>query len=113
MAAYGMHLGTAFQLTDDMLDYSGDYQETGKNLGDDLAEGKATMPLIHALRHSPADVKQRLREIIEQGDASAFPEVLAAIRACGGIEYSRQLAGMYAKRAMAAITEAKANLIGQ
>ncbi len=102
---YGLNLGFAFQIADDVLDYTADPQALGKNLGDDLAEGKATMPLIHALRHSPADVKQRLREIIEQGDASAFPEVLAAIRACGGIDYSRQLAGMYAKRAMAAITD--------
>jgi len=100
---FGLNLGFAFQIADDVLDYTADPQALGKNLGDDLAEGKATMPLIHALRHSPADVKQRLRTIIEQGDAAAFPEVLAAIRACGGIEYSRQLAGTYAERAMAAI----------
>ncbi|MGQ0800935.1 MAG: polyprenyl synthetase family protein [Pseudomarimonas sp.] len=100
---FGLNLGFAFQIADDVLDYTADPQALGKNLGDDLAEGKATMPLIHALRHSPEAVKQRLREIIEQGDASAFPEALAAIRACGGIEYSRQLASSYAERAMAAI----------
>ena len=102
---FGLNLGFAFQIADDVLDYTADPQALGKNLGDDLAEGKATMPLIHALRHSPEAVRQRLREIIKQGDAGAFPEVLAAICACGGIEYSRQLAGVYAERAMAAITE--------
>ncbi len=103
MHAFGLNLGCAFQIADDVLDYTADPASLGKNLGDDLAEGKATMPLIHALRHSEPPVRQRLREIIEQGDASAFAEVLAAIRATGGIDYSRSLASDYAARALQAL----------
>ena len=65
LAEYGMHLGTAFQLIDDVLDYSGDLNATGKNLGDDLAEGKATLPLIHAMANADDACRARLREIIE------------------------------------------------
>jgi octaprenyl-diphosphate synthase len=101
---FGLNLGFAFQIADDVLDYTADALALGKNLGDDLAEGKATLPLIHALRHSPPAIRQRLREIVEHGDASAFPEVLNAIRDCGGIEYSRQLAARYAERASAALS---------
>ena len=72
MAVYGMHLGTAFQLTDDMLDYSGDYQETGKNLGDDLAEGKPTLPLIYAMRTGSSAQAEVIRSAIEQGGEGGF-----------------------------------------
>jgi octaprenyl-diphosphate synthase len=85
-AAYGAHLGTAFQLVDDVLDYSGDHHDTGKNLGDDLNEGKPTLPLIHVMRHGSADQSRIVREAIEQGGRDAFPEVMAAIRATGAIE---------------------------
>ena len=64
MRLYGMHLGTAFQLTDDLLDYVADAQELGKNIGDDLAEGKATLPLIYALRNSNPHDKKIIIEII-------------------------------------------------
>ncbi|MCK5435855.1 MAG: polyprenyl synthetase family protein, partial [Nitrosomonadaceae bacterium] len=67
MAAYGMHLGTAFQLTDDMLDYSGDYHDTGKNLGDDLAEGKPTLPLIYAMKTGSEEQVTIVRNAIKQG----------------------------------------------
>ncbi len=67
MAAYGMHLGTAFQLTDDMLDYSGDYHDTGKNLGDDLAEGKPTLPLIYAMKTGSEEQATIVRNAIKQG----------------------------------------------
>ena len=100
---YGMQLGYAFQIADDVLDYTSDAATLGKNLGDDLAEGKATLPLIHALEHSPDQVGARLREIIEQGESDAFAEVLTAIRACGGIEYARQAAQGYAARAERAL----------
>ncbi len=100
---YGMQLGYAFQIADDVLDYAADAEALGKNLGDDLAEGKATLPLIHAMAHSDEATRQRLREIVEQGEASAMPEVLAAIRATGGLDYSRQRAFDYAQAAERAL----------
>src|SRR5690606_26881986 len=78
---YGLNLGLAFQIADDVLDYTADSGDLGKNLGDDLAEGKATLPLIHAMAHSGAEVQARLRQIVERGDSGAMPEVLAAIGA--------------------------------
>ncbi|WP_369943856.1 polyprenyl synthetase family protein [Xanthomonas medicagonis] len=96
---YGMHLGYAFQIADDVLDYTADAADLGKNLGDDLAEGKATLPLIHAMAHADETTRARLRQIVEQGDASAMPEVLAAIQASGGIDYSRRRAADYAAAA--------------
>lgn len=100
---YGMALGYAFQIADDVLDYSADETALGKHLGDDLAEGKATLPLIHAIRHSDAAVRERLREIVEAGDVDAMPEVLAAIEATGGIAYSRKRAEDYADAAERAL----------
>lgn len=100
---YGMALGYAFQIADDVLDYSADEAALGKHLGDDLAEGKATLPLIHAIRHSDANVRERLRTIVENGDGDAMPEVLAAIDATGGLEYSRRRAEDYAKAAESAL----------
>lgn len=100
---YGLALGYAFQIADDVLDYTADAEALGKNLGDDLAEGKATLPLIHALQHSPVVVQARLRAIIEAGDASAFPEVLAAIRACGGVDYALDRARAHAADAHRAL----------
>lgn len=100
---YGMNLGYAFQIADDVLDYSADETDLGKHLGDDLAEGKATLPLIHAIAHSPPEVAGRLRGIVENGDASAMPEVLAAINATGGLDYSRARANEYAEAAERAL----------
>ena len=100
---YGMHLGLAFQIADDVLDYGGDADALGKNLGDDLAEGKATLPLIHAMAHADDALKQRLRGIIETGDASAMPEVLAAIEAAGSLQYSIDKACRHAQAAKAAL----------
>ncbi|UYK83440.1 polyprenyl synthetase family protein [Xanthomonas sacchari] len=100
---YGMQLGYAFQIADDVLDYTADAADLGKNLGDDLAEGKATLPLIHAMAHADDVTRARLRQIVEQGDASAMPEVLAAIEASGGIDYSRRRAADYAAAAERAL----------
>lgn len=100
---YGMALGYAFQIADDVLDYSADEATLGKHLGDDLAEGKATLPLIHAIQHSGPGVRDRLRAIVENGDVDAMPEVLAAINATGGLEYSRRRAETYAAAAEAAL----------
>lgn len=96
---YGMNLGYAFQIADDVLDYTADAADLGKNLGDDLAEGKATLPLIHAMRHSSTTVRERLRAIVENGEGAAMPEVLAAINATGGLEYSQRRAAEYAQAA--------------
>jgi octaprenyl-diphosphate synthase len=103
MHRFGMELGYAFQIADDVLDFDGDAAALGKNLGDDLAEGKATLPLIHAISRAEPAQRQRLREIVEQGDSSAFDEVLAAIRATGGLEYATTRAGEYAAAAEAAL----------
>ena len=100
---YGMALGYAFQIADDVLDYTADAATMGKNLGDDLAEGKATLPLIHAIAHSDPATRERLRKAVEAGDTSAMPDVLAAIHATGGLEYSRKRAMDYAAAAEAAL----------
>lgn len=86
MAAFGMHLGTAFQLVDDVLDYSGDQSEIGKSLGDDLAEGKPTLPLIHVMQHGTPAQAACVRRAIENGGRDEFAEVLAAIHATGALD---------------------------
>ncbi len=91
-ARYGMHMGTAFQLVDDVLDYSGDAQEIGKNLGDDLAEGKPTLPLIYAMQHGTPAQAAVIRAAIEQGDINRFAEVLQIVQQTGALNYTRQQA---------------------
>ena len=103
-AQYGMRLGTAFQLVDDVLDYSGDEQETGKNIGDDLSEGKPTLPLIYAMQHGDARQDAVVREAIEQGDISRFAEVLEVVRATGALDYTREQAKREAAAACAALS---------
>ena len=92
MAAYGMHLGTAFQLTDDMLDYSGDYHDTGKNLGDDLAEGKPTLPLIYAMKTGSKEQATIVRNAIKQGGDGGLQAVLEVIQMTDALGYARQKA---------------------
>ena len=92
MAAYGMHLGTAFQLTDDILDYSGDYQDTGKNLGDDLAEGKPTLPLIYAIKNGSSEQAAIIRRAIEKSGDGGFQPVLEVIQQTGALDYARKRA---------------------
>lgn len=103
VAEYGMHLGTAFQLVDDVLDYSADELQTGKHLGDDLAEGKPTLPLIYAMQHGSAEQAAVVRSAIEQGDVEKFVEVLQIIRATGALDFTRQQAMREAETACAAI----------
>ena len=103
VAEYGMHLGTAFQLVDDVLDYSGDEQATGKNLGDDLAEGKPTLPLIYAMQHGDASQAALVRQAIEQGDLGLFAEVLKVIKQTGALEYTREQAQRESEAACAAL----------
>lgn len=106
---YGMNLGYAFQIADDVLDYSADEAALGKHLGDDLAEGKATLPLIHAIANSPPDIAARLRAVVESGDVSAMPEVQAAIAATGALEYSHKRAVQYAEAAERALDGLQGN----
>jgi octaprenyl-diphosphate synthase len=100
---YGLALGYAFQIADDVLDYASDVATLGKNLGDDLAEGKMTLPLIHAMQHADAATAAQLRQIVEQGDREGLPVVQAAITHAGSLEYSRQRALAYARQAEEAL----------
>ncbi len=104
MHRYGLALGYAFQIADDVLDYASDATTMGKNLGDDLAEGKATLPLIHGMQHADVTTRILMRTAIEQGDTAALPQVLAAIQASGSLDYSRERAQRYAQDAEAALS---------
>jgi octaprenyl-diphosphate synthase len=101
MAAYGAHVGTAFQLIDDVLDYSGDHAVTGKNVGDDLAEGKTTLPLIYAMKHGTPEQSQRVRHAIEAGSLDELGGVLEAIRSSGALDYARAQARAESRAACA------------
>jgi octaprenyl-diphosphate synthase len=105
LAAYGKHLGTAYQLVDDVLDYRSDPAARGKNLGDDLAEGKPTLPLIQALRRSDdAGASELIRRAIRDGGSLAELEpILAAIESTGALEYTRALAQDEADQALTAL----------
>jgi octaprenyl-diphosphate synthase len=103
LAAYGAHVGTAFQLIDDVLDYSGEETTIGKSLGDDLAEGKPTLPLIHAMRAGSSADSARVRQAIVGGGREDFGDVLKAIRASGSLDYARNAAQREAQAASAAI----------
>ena len=103
LASYGTHVGTAFQLVDDVLDYSGDAATIGKSLGDDLAEGKPTLPLIHAMRTGTAQQSALVRSAIVDGGRERFPGVLDAIRASGALDYARGVAQREAGLAQQAI----------
>ncbi|MEX2164123.1 MAG: octaprenyl diphosphate synthase [Sulfuricaulis sp.] len=103
MALYGMHLGTAFQLIDDVLDYGRDNRDLGKNIGDDLAEGKPTLPLIHTLRQGTSHQRNLIRIAIEEGGLAQLDEVMNAIESTGSITYTARRAEDEASRAMAAL----------
>jgi octaprenyl-diphosphate synthase len=108
MAAYGIHLGTAFQLVDDVLDYSRGNRMLGKNIGDDLAEGKPTLPLIHALHNGSAEQHALLRSAIERGGLEQIDGVVAAIEATGSLTYTARRAeyeSELARQALAVIPE--------
>ena len=103
MAAYGMHLGTAFQLIDDVLDYGRDNHDLGKNIGDDLAEGKPTLPLIYTLRQGNNRQRELIRAAIEEGGLAQIDEVMDAIESTGSITYTARRAEDEASRAIAAL----------
>jgi octaprenyl-diphosphate synthase len=103
MVDYGRHLGTAFQLVDDALDYKASPAELGKNLGDDLAEGKPTLPLIHTLAHASAADAAMLRQAIEHGGLDQLPRITQLIEATGGLEYTARRAREEKEAAVAAL----------
>ncbi len=103
LASYGLHLGIAFQLIDDVLDYSASPGDTGKNLGDDLAEGKPTLPLLRAMRKGTPGEAQLIRKAIENGGHENISAVLAAIESTGSIPYTAQAAQREADQAIAAL----------
>ena len=104
LAAYGRHLGTAYQLVDDVLDYRSNPEERGKNLGDDLAEGKPTLPLIYALQHGDESQRRAIRCAIERGGLAQLEPVVAAVDGTGGLEYTARRARHAADAALATLT---------
>ena len=103
MAEYGMRLGTAFQLIDDVLDLSGNSEDIGKSLGDDIAEGKPTLPLLYAMRHGDAKQSQLIRNAIEQGGLEDFSAIIQAVEQTGALDYVRNIAKQEAELACKAI----------
>ena len=101
-ADYGQALGTAFQVIDDVLDYAGDSEVMGKSLGDDLREGKATLPLIAAMQRGTAPERALVRQAIEQGSEDQLGAVIEIVRRTGALDVARQAAGAEAARAVAA-----------
>ncbi|WP_394391786.1 octaprenyl diphosphate synthase [Shewanella woodyi] len=105
LADYGKYLGTAFQLTDDLLDYTADTEELGKNIGDDLAEGKPTLPLIYAIAHGSETEQALIRTAIEKGDGTdSIDPILAALDNCGALEYTYKRAQEEAEKAIGALS---------
>jgi octaprenyl-diphosphate synthase len=110
LAAYGMHLGTAFQLIDDVLDYSGCDADMGKNVGDDLAEGKPTLPLIYAMRCGSREQAKLVRSAVEQGGLEELGPVLRTIEETGALHYARaqaQAAAQSAREALSRLPHSK------
>jgi len=103
LGRYGMHLGTAFQLIDDVLDYSGETDVIGKNVGDDLAEGKPTLPLLFAMKHGSAEESAMIRTAILEGDNTHFQEILGIVRRTGALTHAQDQARAEADLAAAAI----------
>ena len=103
LGRYGMHLGTAFQIVDDVLDYSGETEVIGKNVGDDLAEGKPTLPLLFAMKRGTPDEAAMIRAAILEGDSSHFQQILGIVRRTGALEHAQNQAKAEAELAMDAI----------
>jgi octaprenyl-diphosphate synthase len=103
LANFGRHLGTAYQLVDDVLDYRSDPALRGKNIGDDLAEGKPTLPLIHALKHGTEAQRAAVRLAIEQGGIDQLDTIIAAIDSTGGLDYTVELARAETDKALVAL----------
>ena len=108
-AEYGQAVGTAFQVIDDVLDYAGTAEELGKNLGDDLREGKVTLPLIAAMRRGSDEQRALIRRAVETGDLAELEHVVEIVRATGALEVAHEAAAAEARRAMSAATQLPAN----
>jgi len=108
-ATYGQALGTAFQIIDDVLDYDGAASEMGKNLGDDLREGKATLPLIAAMQRANATDSALIRKAIESGSTDQLDAIVQIVRDTGALEVARAVAAAEAERAMTALDSFPAN----
>lgn len=108
-ADYGQALGTAFQVIDDVLDYAGEVEEMGKNLGDDLREGKVTLPLIAAMRRGSAEQRGLIREAIETSAVGELDRIIGIVRSTGALEVAREAAEAEAQRAIAAAAQLPAN----
>lgn len=105
MADYGKYLGTAFQLVDDIMDYTADAKEMGKNVGDDLAEGKPTLPLLYAMKHGNERQKQLIRDAIEHGNGmDHLDEILQAMQDTGSLVYTQKQAEIEADKAITALS---------
>lgn len=101
---FGHHLGLAFQLVDDLLDYEGDQATLGKNIGDDLAEGKPTLPLIHAMAHTQGAEQALIQEAITEGRLNHLQDILALVKRCGSLDYTRRKAEKHAAAAEEALS---------
>ncbi|HEY8359401.1 MAG TPA: polyprenyl synthetase family protein [Ramlibacter sp.] len=108
-ADYGQALGTAFQVIDDVLDYAGEVEELGKNLGDDLREGKVTLPLIAAMRRGSEAQRQVIRAAIESGDLGQLDAIVTIVRDTGALDVARDAAAAEAERAMQAASQLPVN----
>ena len=106
---FGYHLGLAFQLVDDALDYQGNTEELGKNVGDDLAEGKLTLPLIEALRQAETHEKPIIADAITQSDIAKLPDILQLVKRYQGLEYTQTKAKHHAKSAIESLQAVKAS----
>jgi len=104
LALYGQHLGIAFQLIDDALDYKASKDELGKNLGDDLAEGKPTLPLIYAIQNGSESEAKIIIDAIKNGDRDVFNEVYAIVQSTKAIDYTEQRADEEAQKAISALS---------
>jgi octaprenyl-diphosphate synthase len=104
MAAYAMHLGSAFQLVDDLLDYRHSNEDIGKNVGDDLAEGKPTLPLIYGMQHGSEEQASIIRQAIENGERERIDEIINIIHSTGAVEYTAQAAQREVESAKAALS---------
>jgi octaprenyl-diphosphate synthase len=104
LARFGRHLGTAYQLVDDVLDYRSNPSDRGKNLGDDLAEGKPTLPLIHALKHGDDLQRAAIRRAIKDGGLAELAPIVAAIEATGGLYYAQRAAQTESELALDALS---------
>ena len=112
-ADYGQALGTAFQVIDDVLDYDGEVSEMGKNLGDDLREGKATLPLIIAMQRASDAERATIREAIETGGTGQMAQIIAIVQKTGALRATRDAAAAEAQRALNALHILPKNIYSQ